>query len=142
MSVTSDSGYILEVDLAFRKAFTTLIRTFHFVRRTTSFPENGAISFSPCSDKERYVMHYRNLQQCIRHGLHVKKIHQILRFAQFSWLRGYIELNTRFRTTANNEFEKNLYKLINNAIFGKIMENVRDYVDSRRVGTKNTARRR
>jgi len=53
----------------------------------------------------------------------------MLQFAQSPWLRDYIELNTQFKTRAKNDFKKNLYTLMNNAIFGKIMENVHNHVD-------------
>jgi len=73
------------------------------------------------------VIYYRNLQQ--RTTDSITKIHHILQFAQFPWLRKYIKLNTNFRTLAKNEFEKNLFKLMSNAIFDKTMENVRSHVD-------------
>jgi len=75
-------------------------------------------------DKKRYVIHYRNLQQCTRHGLWVTKI-RVLQFALSPWLRDYIQLNTDFRIRANNDFEKYLYKLMNNVVFGKSMEQSR-----------------
>ncbi|XP_066583436.1 uncharacterized protein [Prorops nasuta] len=77
----------------------------------------------------RYVIHIRMLKTCLKHGLQLNKIHRILQFKQKECLRVYIELNTELRVKANNDFEKNLYKLMNNAVFGKTMENVRNHVD-------------
>ena len=88
--------------------------------------------FATLHDKKRYVIYYRNLQQCTRHGLRITKIH-ILQFTQSPWLHEYIEFNTNFRTLAKNEFEKNLFKLINNAIFGETMKNVHNHVNVRLV---------
>jgi len=83
-------------------------------------------------DKKCYVIHYHNLQQCTHHGPRITKIHHILQFAQSPWFREYIQLNTNFRTLAKNEFKKNLFKIMNHAIFGQIMENMRN-VDVRLV---------
>jgi len=80
-------------------------------------------------DKKRYVIHYHNLQ-CNCHDLHIEKFHRVLQFSQSPWLRNYIELNTNFKTLAKNNFEKNLYKLMNNILFGKTICN---HVDVRLV---------
>ena len=81
-------------------------------------------------DKEKYVIHYKK-KLALEHGLILKQTHRILKFRQKPWLKSYIELNTCLRASANNDFEKNLYKLINNAVYGKTMENQRMHLDIR-----------
>ena len=72
------------------------------------------------------MMHYRMFKFYSKMGMKVTKIHTIFRFKQSFWLAKYIDDNTRNRTKAKTNFEKDLYKLMNNAFFGKTMENVRD----------------
>ena len=81
--------------------------------------------------KEKYVIHYRNLKYYLSKGWVLKKVHKILEFKQSAWMKPYIEFNTERRKEATNEADKNLFKLLNNAIYGKTMENMRKIIKTR-----------
>ena len=78
------------------------------------------------SDKKKYLVHYRMLKFYVRHGMIIDKVHNIISFKQNKWLEKYINFNTQKRNKAKNDFEKDFYKLLNNAFYGKTMENVRN----------------
>ena len=78
-------------------------------------------------DKNNYVIRIRSLKQALDHGLILKKELKVIQFNQETWLKEYISMNTKLRTEAKNDFEKDFFKLMNNLVFGKTMNNVRKH---------------
>ena len=93
------------------------------------------------NDKKNYVIHHETLKLYLSLGLKLTKIHRGITFEESAWLKPYIDLNTNLRAKAQNDFEKDFFKLMNNSVFGKTMENIRNRVDIRLVTRESQAKR-
>ena len=90
-------------------------------------------------DKSEDAIHIRNLKQALNHGLILKKVHTVIKFNQKAWLKPYIDMNIKLRQKAKSNFEKDFFKLMNNAVFGKTTENV---IKHRKIKLVTTERKK
>ena len=126
---------ILEVDLEYPEKLHDLHNDYPLCSERVEC-DNGVKKLIPnLRDKNNYVIHYKNLIQCLKLGMKLKKIHRGIKFIESAWLKPYIDKNTNLRTQAKNNFEKDFFKLMNNSVFGKTMENIRNRVNVKLVNT-------
>ena len=121
----NDVGYFLEMNVQY-------LEKLHELHDLPFLPERMEIEkveklVANLQDKTDYVTHIRNLKQTLNLGLVFKKVHRVIKFNQNSWLKPYIDMNTDLRKKAKDDFEKDFFKLMDNAVFGKTMENVRKH---------------
>ena len=131
----SDKGYFLEVDVQYTEKLHELHNDLPFLPERMKIEKVEKL-VANLHDKTEYVIHIRNLKQALNHGLILKKVHRVIKFNQKDWLKPYIAMNTELRQKAKNYFEKDFFKLMNNAVFGKTMENVRKHRDIKLVTTE------
>ena len=148
----SNKGLLIEVDLEYPKDLHDLHNDYPLAAERVCVNNNmlseyckriatkynistGLVSklIPTLSNKEKNVLNYRNLQLYLDLGLKINKVHRVLEFNQSPWLKQYIQFNTLKRTQAKNSFEKDFFKLMNNSVFGKTMENIRKRVDVRLI---------
>ena len=138
-------GFVLEVDVKYPRELHDLHNDLPFMCEKIRVKGPAVAGASPSGveklvpnlhDKKKYVIHVKALKQALDHGLVLERIHRVIQFKQSAWMKGYIDFNTRLRTVAKYDFEKDFYKLRNNSVFGKTIENIRRHRDIKLLNNK------
>ena len=135
LATRTDKGYVLEVNVSYPKELHNSHNDLPFMCERMEI--NGVEKLVPnLRDKKNYVIHIQALNQALQHGLRLDGIHRAIEFNQSPWLKTYIDFNTQLRMAATNDFEKDSFKLMNNPVFGKTMENIRKHRNIKLVMTE------
>ena len=131
----SDEGYFLNVDVRYPENLHKCHSDLLFLPERMKLEKVEKL-VTNLYDKSEYVIHIRVLTQILNHGLILKKVYGVIKCNQKAWLKTYIDTNTKLRQNAKNNFEKNFFKLVNNAAFGQTMENARKHRNIKLVKAK------
>ena len=135
VQVWNKNPCILEVDLIYPEELHDLHNDYPLCPERVEC-KNGVKKLIPnLRDKNNYVVHYKTLMQYLSLGMKLKKIHRGIKFIEDDFLKPYIDTNVKLRTQAKNDFEKDFFKLMNNSVFGKTIENIRNRVNVKLVNT-------
>ena len=135
LTARTDKGYLLEVDVKYPTESHDSHNELTFMCEKMDI--NGVTKLVPnLNNKSSCIVHIRALAQGLGHGLILGRIHRVIEFEQSAWMKPYIEFNTQLRSEATNDFEKDFFKLMNNAVFGKTMGNIRKHRNIKLVSTK------
>ena len=120
----TNKGYIFEVDLEYPRKMWKSHNDYPLApeKMIVNGVEKLIGSFKP---RKNYVVHYQNLRQYLEMGMRLTAVHRGISFYQSPRMASYISKNTELRKTAANSFEKDFFKLMNNSVFGKTIENIR-----------------
>ena len=130
----SDIGYLFVVDVEYPKNLHKLHSDLPFLPERMKINKCTKLVCN-VQDKENYPVHVLALKQALNHGLKLTKVHSVIEFRQEAWLKPYINKNNDLRKDAQNDFQKDFFKLKNNSDFDKTMENVRNHRDIKLVTT-------
>ena len=132
LATRTDKGYLLEVDVSYPRELHNPHNDLPFMCERMEI--NGVEKLVPnLRDKKSYI---QALNQVLQHGLRLYRIHRAIEFDQSPWLKTYIDFNTQLRTAAINNFKKDFFKLMDNSVFGKTMENIRKHRNIKLVTTE------
>ena len=129
---------ILEVDLEYPQHLHDLHNDYPLAKEHL---EMGGVSklIPNLYNKKKYVVHHEALKTYLKYGLKITKIHRGIEFHESPWMKRYIDKNTKLRMQSKNNFESDFFKLMNNSVFGKTIENVRKRTDIKLVTTAEQA---
>ena len=126
---------ILEVDLEYPEELHDLHNDYPLCPERVECDKGVKKLIPNLRHKNNYVIHYKNLIQCLRLGMNLKKIHRGIKFIESDFIKSYVDKNTSLRTQAKNNFEKDFFKLMNNSVFGKTIENIKNRVNVKLVNS-------